>query len=394
MAHPGGAQAGRAQHAAGQRRGRLPVGAALPPAPDPALDQRRQGLRLEAGAGRPRRRSSTVGERVARRSWRRERWPSARSACVVAKPGLDGHDRGAKIVARALRDAGFEVIYTGLHQTPEQIVATAVQEDADAIGLTRALGRPQLPLRARARAAAREGRRRHRRVRRRHHSRRGHPGPQGARREGAVHAGHLHPGHHPLRPREHPRACSVPRSVSRSGRRRDGLRADAAGAAGRCAARSRGTSAERARSRPRSIRAFDEAQEFPHEIMAEARRAPGSLGALVPEEYGGAGARLRLLRARRGGAEPGRRLRRHHHVGAQLALHQPHRALRLREQKARYLPRARPRRDARRVGAHRARLGLGRRRHATRAVARRRSLRAQREQGVHHQRRRRRRSRW
>jgi len=55
---------------------------------------------------------------------------------VVAKPGLDGHDRGAKIVARALRDAGFEVIYTGLHQTPEQIVAVAVQEDVDAIGLS------------------------------------------------------------------------------------------------------------------------------------------------------------------------------------------------------------------------------------------------------------------
>ena len=55
---------------------------------------------------------------------------------VVAKPGLDGHERGAKIVARALRDAGFEVIYTGLHQTPEQIVATAVQEDVDAIGLS------------------------------------------------------------------------------------------------------------------------------------------------------------------------------------------------------------------------------------------------------------------
>ncbi|HZV94679.1 MAG TPA: cobalamin B12-binding domain-containing protein [Candidatus Nitrosocosmicus sp.] len=55
---------------------------------------------------------------------------------VVAKPGLDGHDRGAKIVARALRDAGFEVIYTGLHQTPEQIVAVAIQEDVDAIGLS------------------------------------------------------------------------------------------------------------------------------------------------------------------------------------------------------------------------------------------------------------------
>jgi isobutyryl-CoA mutase small subunit len=55
---------------------------------------------------------------------------------IVAKPGLDGHDRGAKIVARALRDAGMEVVYTGLHQTPEQIVATAVQEDVDAIGLS------------------------------------------------------------------------------------------------------------------------------------------------------------------------------------------------------------------------------------------------------------------
>ena len=55
---------------------------------------------------------------------------------LIAKPGLDGHDRGAKIVARALRDAGFEVIYTGLHQTPEQVVATAIQEDVDAIGLS------------------------------------------------------------------------------------------------------------------------------------------------------------------------------------------------------------------------------------------------------------------
>ena len=55
---------------------------------------------------------------------------------VVAKPGLDGHDRGAKVVARALRDAGFEVIYTGLHQTPEQIAETAIQEDADGVGLS------------------------------------------------------------------------------------------------------------------------------------------------------------------------------------------------------------------------------------------------------------------
>lgn len=55
---------------------------------------------------------------------------------VVAKPGLDGHDRGAKVIARALRDAGFEVIYTGLHQTPEQVVRAAVEEDADAVGLS------------------------------------------------------------------------------------------------------------------------------------------------------------------------------------------------------------------------------------------------------------------
>lgn len=61
---------------------------------------------------------------------------SARIRVVVAKPGLDGHDRGAKVVARALRDAGMEVIYTGLHQTPEQIVETAIQEDAQAVGLS------------------------------------------------------------------------------------------------------------------------------------------------------------------------------------------------------------------------------------------------------------------
>ena len=62
--------------------------------------------------------------------------PQKKIRVVVAKPGLDGHDRGAKIIARALRDAGMEVIYTGLHQTPEQIVATVVQEDADAVGLS------------------------------------------------------------------------------------------------------------------------------------------------------------------------------------------------------------------------------------------------------------------
>ncbi|MFP5224238.1 MAG: cobalamin B12-binding domain-containing protein [Actinomycetota bacterium] len=62
--------------------------------------------------------------------------PSGRIRVVVAKPGLDGHDRGAKVVARALRDAGMEVIYTGLHQTPEMIVEAAIQEDADAVGLS------------------------------------------------------------------------------------------------------------------------------------------------------------------------------------------------------------------------------------------------------------------
>src|SRR5207237_9760481 len=95
-----------------------------------------------------------------RRSGRRRAWPGSRGRprwypsggdataalsflvmqrpyrVVVAKPGLDGHDRGAKVIARALRDAGFEVIYTGLHQTPEQVAETVIQEDADAVGLS------------------------------------------------------------------------------------------------------------------------------------------------------------------------------------------------------------------------------------------------------------------
>ena len=71
---------------------------------------------------------------------------------VVAKPGLDGHDRGAKIIARALRDAGMEVIYTGLHQTPEQIVETVIQEDADAVGLSILFRRAHDPCPACARA--------------------------------------------------------------------------------------------------------------------------------------------------------------------------------------------------------------------------------------------------
>jgi methylmalonyl-CoA mutase C-terminal domain/subunit len=62
--------------------------------------------------------------------------PNGRARILVAKPGLDGHDRGIKVVARALRDAGMEVIYTGLHQTPEQIASAAIQEDVDAVGLS------------------------------------------------------------------------------------------------------------------------------------------------------------------------------------------------------------------------------------------------------------------
>ena len=82
---------------------------------------------------RPGPRSATIG----RPAGMSAAAPSSRKIrVVVAKPGLDGHDRGAKIIARALRDAGMEVIYTGLHQTPEQIVETVLQEDADAVGLS------------------------------------------------------------------------------------------------------------------------------------------------------------------------------------------------------------------------------------------------------------------
>ena len=97
---------------------------------------------------------------------------------VVAKPGLDGHDRGAKVVARALRDAGVEVVYTGLHQTPEQIVETAIQEDADAIGMS-VLSGAHMTLFARVLELLRERDAvRHRGVRRRH---RAGGGPAGAR---------------------------------------------------------------------------------------------------------------------------------------------------------------------------------------------------------------------
>src|SRR6478672_950962 len=109
---------------------------------------RSPGTRV-AGRRRSRRSASAVAPRPhpAARAARGATWAFDRLArmpekyrVIVAKPGLDGHDRGAKIVARALRDAGFEVIYTGLHQTPEQIVETAIQEDADAVGLSRHSG--------------------------------------------------------------------------------------------------------------------------------------------------------------------------------------------------------------------------------------------------------------
>ena len=107
---------------------------------------------------------------------------------VVAKPGLDGHDRGAKIIARALRDAGMEVIYTGLHQTPEQIVETVIQEDADAVGLSILSGAHMTLVPAHHRAAARAGRRRRRRHRRRDDPGRRHRRAQGAGRRRGLHA--------------------------------------------------------------------------------------------------------------------------------------------------------------------------------------------------------------
>lgn len=96
-----------------------------------------QGISKACGGGAERLLQSTVLAVSSSSTEGAERAPTpAPLRIVVAKPGLDGHDRGAKVVARALRDAGMEVIYTGLHQSPEQIVATALAEDADAIGLS------------------------------------------------------------------------------------------------------------------------------------------------------------------------------------------------------------------------------------------------------------------
>src|SRR5438874_9326388 len=95
----------------------------------------RYGAPWRASPGRDRK--GRVRNQVPDASFRaRLRAVAGKIRVVVAKPGLDGHDRGAKIIARALRDAGMEVIYTGLHQTPEQIVETVIQEDADAVGLS------------------------------------------------------------------------------------------------------------------------------------------------------------------------------------------------------------------------------------------------------------------
>src|ERR671936_851827 len=93
----------------------------------------RRGIRIARRLRSATRASSP--RRSVSRSYTRGRM-QRRIRVVIAKPGLDGHDRGAKIIARALRDAGMEVIYTGLHQTPEQIVETAIQEDADAVGIS------------------------------------------------------------------------------------------------------------------------------------------------------------------------------------------------------------------------------------------------------------------
>jgi methylmalonyl-CoA mutase cobalamin-binding subunit len=108
---------------------------------------------------------------------------------LVAKPGLDGHDRGAKVVARALRDAGFEVIYTGLRQTPEQIAAAAVQEDVDAVGLSILSGAHNRLLPEITRLLREAGERRHPGVRGRHHPRPRPREPQAGRHRRDLPAG-------------------------------------------------------------------------------------------------------------------------------------------------------------------------------------------------------------
>ena len=110
---------------------------------------------------------------------------------LVAKPGLDGHDRGAKVVARALSDAGYEVVYTGLHQTPEMIAAAAVQESVDAVGLSIMSGAHMTLFPAVIEALQGARRRRRPGVRRRHRPRRGRRGAEEGRRVGDLQAGRL-----------------------------------------------------------------------------------------------------------------------------------------------------------------------------------------------------------
>ena len=127
--------------------------------------------------------------------------PTARKIrVVVAKPGLDGHDRGAKIIARALRDAGMEVIYTGLHQTPEQIVETVIQEDADAVGLSILSGAHMTLVPRIVELLKRAGRRRRAAHRRRHDPGRRHPRAQALGVAEVFTPGRADAGHHRLHP--------------------------------------------------------------------------------------------------------------------------------------------------------------------------------------------------
>ncbi len=121
--------------------------------------------------------------------------PEKRIRVLIAKPGLDGHDRGAKIIARALRDAGMEVIYTGLRQTPEMIASAAVQEDVDVIGLSILSGRAQHARSATAGSAQAEGDERRYRAPRRNDSGSGYCGAEKGRRGGNFSARDVHAGH-------------------------------------------------------------------------------------------------------------------------------------------------------------------------------------------------------
>ncbi len=143
--------------------------------------------------------------------------PEKKIRVLIAKPGLDGHDRGAKIIARALRDAGMEVIYTGLRQTPEMIASAAVQEDVDVVGLSILSGAhntlcPQL-----MKLLHEKGMHRRHRSRRWHHPRSRHSRPQAVRHRRRLPPRHLHPRHHclhPSAPRPHLIPCRLPQNCS------------------------------------------------------------------------------------------------------------------------------------------------------------------------------------